>query len=192
MNFSSVTRILCSARWRSSACPQRSDGLSPISSMHHDALIDRCMSCDARRIARTGKHAPETLGFGGSIWDLGKGGLPRCDVPRQARVRWFRSVVHCWQPTLRMPLLRMIVARILKSPTSTSNRSGSGKIVSQRAYLASPARPATVRVRDKQFVDEDSVVFPECRAVTLHSDTVCPFCHLRELRSTARCSRVAL
>ena len=31
-----------------------------------------------------------------------------------------------------------------------------------------------VRVRDKQFVNEASVVFPECRAATLHSDTVCP------------------
>ena len=30
-------------------------------------------------------------------------------------------------------------------------------------------------VGDKQVVNEDSVVFPGCRAVTLHSDAVCPF-----------------
>ena len=31
-----------------------------------------------------------------------------------------------------------------------------------------------LRVRDKQFMNEDSVVFPVCRAVTLHGEHLYP------------------
>jgi len=60
------------------------------------------------------------------------------------------------------------------------------------------AQEHSYRVRDKQVLNEDSVVFPECRAATLHGEHFDPkrtspaFFHIRGLRSTARCSRATL